>query len=174
MKNQGKMTKRMVLLTLFISMSVVGGYIKIPNPITSSIAFDSLPAYLASLALGGVPGAIIGFLGHLTSAAIGGFPLSLPIHLLIAFQMAVIMLVFNFIAERYYFILAISAGIILNGIAAPACLILIPGLGMPAFAGAVVPLTLTSALNILIAALVYKSTKNNRVIKEFKESNDGI
>ena len=90
----------LVLMGLFIALSVVGAYIKIPNPITSSIALDALPAYLASLLLGGKYGAIIGAVGHLVSATIGGFPLSLPIHLVVAIQMTVIMPIFGWISKK--------------------------------------------------------------------------
>lgn len=174
MKKGEKKTKNMVLIALFIAMSVVGGYIKIPNPVTSSIAFDSLPAYLGTLIFGGLPGAAIGFLGHLSSAAIGGFPLSLPIHILVALQMFVIMLIFNVMAKRINLISSIIIGILLNGVAAPACLILIPGMGMPIFTGAVIPLTITSIFNVVIAALIYKPLLKTGAIKNVLEVNNGI
>lgn len=173
MKNQVK-TKQMVLLALFIAMSVVGGYIKLPNPITSSIALDSLPAYLSALLLGGIPGAIVGFLGHMASAALGGFPLSLPIHILIGAQMGLIMLAFNFCAKRINLIAAVIVCIILNGIACPASLILIPGMGMPVFLGAVIPLTAASALNIILCALIYNPIKRVISIEKADASNNGI
>lgn len=173
MKNQVK-TKQIVLLALFIAMSVVGGYIKLPNPITSSIAFDSLPAYLSALLLGGIPGAIVGFLGHMASAALGGFPLSLPIHIFIGIQMALIMFIFNFCAKKINIFTAIVVGIILNGVVSPASLILIPGMGMPVFLGVVVPLTVGSALNIIICALVYNPIKK-AIPKEMVDGfNNGI
>lgn len=173
MKSQVK-TKQLVLLALFVAMSVVGGYIKLPNPITSSIAFDSLPAYLSALLLGGIPGAIVGFLGHMASAALGGFPLSLPIHFLIGAQMGLIMLVFSFCAKKVNLLAAIIICIILNGVACPASLILIPGMGMPVFLGALVPLTVASALNIIICALVYKPIKRVISIEKAGTFNNGI
>lgn len=173
MKNQVK-TKQLVLLALFIAMSVVGGYIKLPNPITSSIAFDSLPAYLSALLLGGIPGALVGFLGHMASAALGGFPLSLPIHILIGFEMGLIMLVFNFCAKKANLLAAIIVCIILNGIACPASLILIPGMGMPVFLGALVPLTVASTLNIIICALIYNPIRKIISIEKADAFNNGI
>lgn len=173
MKKQVK-TKQIVLLSLFIAMSVVGGYIKLPNPITSSIALDSLPAYLSALLLGGIPGAIVGFLGHMASAALGGFPLSLPVHILVGLEMGVIMLVFNFCAKRINLIAAIIICIVLNGIACPASLILIPGMGMPVFLGAVIPLTVASALNIIICALIYNPIKRAIAVEKADVYNNGI
>ena len=158
MKNQNK-TRGIVILSLFIAMSVIGGYIKLPNPITSSIAFDSLPAYLAALLLGGVPGAIVGFLGHIISAALGGFSLTLPVHLLVASEMALIMVIFSFCAKKINIIAAIISGILLNGIIMPATLILIPGFGVPVFLAMLLPLTAASTLNILVCTLIYKPIK---------------
>jgi uncharacterized membrane protein len=162
-------TKFIVLMGLFIAMSVVGGYVKIPNPVTSSVAFDSLPAFLAALVLGGIPGAIVGFLGHMASAAVGGFPLTLPIHLFIGLQMAIIMLIFSFVAKKINLIFAIILGIFLNGIVAPACFILFPSMGMAVFMDLILPLSVASTLNILVAALVYRAIKNASVVKKFQE-----
>jgi hypothetical protein len=167
MRKELKRTQFIVLMGLFIAMSVVGGYIKVPNPITSSIAFDSLPAFLATLVLGGVPGAIIGFLGHMASAGMGGFPLSIPIHLFIGVEMALIMFAFNFAAKKINKPAAIIIGIILNGFVAPACFILIPGQGMATFTYLLIPLTLASTLNIILAFLIFQGIKNTSIVKEF-------
>lgn len=174
MTKQQKMTKSLVLTAMFIAMSVIGAYIKIPNPVTSSIALDALPAYLAALVLGGLPGAAVGLLGHLVSAAIGGFPMSLPIHLLIGSEMAIIMIIFSFVANRINLVAAVIAGIILNGVASPAVLILVPGFGLPVFLGALIPLTAASIINVIVAALVYQSIKNAKIVKDLKEINSGV
>jgi hypothetical protein len=39
-----------------------------------SIAFDSMPAFLGAILLGPWFGAFLGVFGHLTSAAMAGFP----------------------------------------------------------------------------------------------------
>lgn len=173
MKKQQKMNRMIVLLGLFIALSVIGGYIKIPGPI-SSIAFDSLPAFLAALILGSLPGVIVGFLGHMVSAAIGGFPLSLPIHLIVALEMAVVIFVFNYTGKRVNLIAATIVGIILNGFGSPVILIFIPGLGLTAFIGSILPLTIASICNISIATLIYKSIKSTKIVKELQEVNNGL
>jgi riboflavin transporter len=167
MRSQTEKTRFIALMGLFIGMSVVGGYIKMPNPITSSVAFDSLPAFLAALVLGGVPGAIVGFLGHLASAGAGGFPLSLPIHLFVGLQMAVIMILFNFVAKKFNIIFAIIAGIILNGVVAPACFILIPGHGMATFMYLLPLLTFAGSLNIILSVFIFQGIKNTSLVKGF-------
>lgn len=77
-------TKLLVMYALFIALAVIGAQIKVAG----SIAFDSLPGFLAALVLGPVAGAVIVFIGHMVSAALVGFPLSIPIHLLVAVIMA--------------------------------------------------------------------------------------
>lgn len=169
MKKNLRSTKFIVIMGLFIGMSIVGGYIKLPNPVTSSIAMDSFPAFAASLILGGIPGAIIGFLAHMMSAAIGGFPMTLPIHLLIGTQMAIIMFLFKLIFDKFGLIAAGITGIILNGILAPACFILIPGYGVAVFTELVLPLMIASIVNIVAAIIVYSAVRNKTVVKTFLE-----
>ena len=112
-------TKTLVLTALFIALSLVGSNIKI----FGSIAFDSLPGFLAALLLGPAYGAAIGFLGHVFSAMTSGFPLSVPLHLVIAATMAITMLGFghtykalkNKLPDTVNFTLTGMAGTILNG-----------------------------------------------------------
>lgn len=173
-KNLGK-TKFIVLMGLLIAMSVVGGEIKLPNPITSSIAFDSLPAFLGALILGGIPGAIVGFLGHLASAAFGGFPLTVPVHILVAFQMAFIMIAFSFVAKKTNLVVAGIVGVILNGLASPACFIPYPHMGMAVFIALIPPLSVASVLNIIAAMAIYKAIIKTNLLDNFLErSSNGI
>lgn len=169
MNKKMKNTKFLVVMGLFVGMSVVGGYIKIPNPVTSSIALDSFPAFSAALLLGAGPGALIGFLGHMMSAAIGGFPMTLPIHLFIGAQMAIIMCLFKLISKKFGTIIGGIAGVILNGIAAPACFILFPSYGMAVFTELLLPLTIASVVNIIAAILVYKTVKKVDIVKAYLE-----
>ncbi len=146
--------RRFVVVALFVGMSAVGGFIKIPSP-TGTVALDALPGYLGAVLLGGWGGALVGFLGHLFSAGTVAFPLGLPIHLLIAVQMAVFVSVFGFLYRKKQRLLAVFAGILLNGIAAPAMLIPIFGAGF--FTAMLLPLIVGSAVNILLAAVLSAS-----------------
>lgn len=85
-------TKNLALSALFIALSFLGANIKIPG---TSIALDSLPAFLAALLLGPVYGAFIGFFGHLFTAMTSGFYLSIPIHAGVAVSMALTMICFG-------------------------------------------------------------------------------
>ena len=80
-------TKILVIMSLLIALSFIGSYLRI----FGTIAFDSLPGFLAALLLGPIYGAAIGFLGHIFTALNSGFPLSFPLHFAIAVSMAITM-----------------------------------------------------------------------------------
>ena len=161
----GIKTKTLVIMALMIALSFVGANIRI----FGSIAFDSLPAFLAALMFGPVIGAVIGFIGHLLTAILSGFPLSMPVHIVIAISMAITMLGFG---HTYKLLsktpmigrLTITGivGVILN---APFSLAMSMGV-MMLLAGrevalgmlALLPiLVLASAANVLLSILLYKA-----------------
>lgn len=85
-------TKKMALAALFISLSAIGGMIKIPLGI-ASIALDSMPALVAVLFFSPTLAGMIAAFGHLISALYGGMPLG-PFHLIIAIEMWAIVWLF--------------------------------------------------------------------------------
>lgn len=162
----GLSTKKLVITALFIALSFVGSNIKI----FGTIAFDSLPGFLAALLLGPVYGAAIGFLGHLFTALTSGFPLTVPLHFVIAASMAITMLGFGYtykamknkVSVLANFIITGIVGLILNG---PVSLAFSIG-AMTLMAGkeaalgllTLLPiLVLASAVNIVIAIILFKS-----------------
>ncbi|HZW83975.1 MAG TPA: ECF transporter S component [Candidatus Deferrimicrobium sp.] len=147
-------TKRLTYLAMFIALSAAGANIKIPS-IIGTPAFDSLPAFIAGLVLGPVNGAIVAALGHLLTASTAGFPLSIPIHLLIAVGMAVVVAVFALVSRLTIWGGAV-VGILMNGILFPAVFILIPSFGKPFFLAMVIPLLVASVLNIVLAEIVFQ------------------
>jgi len=158
-------TKNLVVLALFIALSFVGSYIKI----FGTIAFDSLPAFLAALLLGPGYGALTGFLGHLFTALTSGFPLSIPMHLAIAAAMAITMQGFgsiykalrNKISVTGNLVITGITGLVLNGpvsLALSMCVMAIlagkdAALGLLAMLPALV---LASAANVIISVLLFK------------------
>jgi hypothetical protein len=88
------------------------------------------------------------------SALITGFPLTLPVHLLIAVATFVWVGAFGWVARRINIWVAIPVGILLNGVGGAALLIPIAGIG--AFTALVLPLVVGSAINIIIATAVVK------------------
>ena len=156
-----KMTKNQYLveISLLIAFSYLGSLIKIQG----TIALDALPAYFGALLLGPLAGAIIGFLGHLLTAMTSGFPMSLPLHLFIASSMAVTVGLFGYAAEKVNLTFALLVGALLNGpistIGASYLAVLL-GLGFSGktmFFALVLPLTLTSLVNILGGITIYKA-----------------
>lgn len=158
-------TRRLVLMSLFIALSAVGGFVKIPSP-TGTIAFDSLPGYLGAVILPGWQGAVIGALGHLFSAWTVSFPLGFALHTYIGLQMAFYVSIFGLLFKKGHKLFAIVTAIILNGVIAPALLIPIIGTGI--FWTLLLPLIVGSAANIIIAAIL----ANSSIIKKVGEEID--
>ena len=162
-------TKTLIITAFFIAFSFIGSTIKV----FGTIAFDSLPGFLAALLLGPFYGAAIGFLGHLFTALTSGFPLSVPLHMVIALTMAITMLGFGF---SYRFLknklpvlsnLVITGvvGTILNGPVSLAFSIGTVALmtGMDAALG-LLPLLpvliMASIANIVISIILFKALEN--------------
>lgn len=151
-------TSKLVYIAMLIALSFIGSLIKIQG----TIALDSMSAFFASLYLGPLAGALVGALGHFITSLTSGFPLTLPIHLVIMAEMALVVYLFGYIYKKINGILAIITSIILNGVGA--VLLLAPVttmLGLPlngkAFIYAmVIPLTIASVVNIVLAYMVFK------------------
>lgn len=156
MKNN---TKKLVLMAMFIALSFVGSYIKIPSPL-GTIAFDSTAGYLAGLVFGGVTGGLIGFLGHILTSATAGFPLSLPVHLLVAIMMFISVYLYGITYNKTNIFIGAFVGILLNGIVSPFTLLIFPQFGWPFFLGVAPFLLVASALNVILSAIVFIPLKN--------------
>lgn len=145
--------RRVARIAILVALSAVGALIKLPSP-TGTVALDSAPGFVAAAAFGPGEGSIVGALGHLFSALVIGFPLGLPIHLLIAVATVVWVGAFGLVARRINIYLAGVVGILLNGVGGAALLIPILGLGI--FATLVLPLTVGATINVVIAVAVVK------------------
>ena len=148
-------TKMFTLMGLFVALSAVGALIKVPSP-TGTVALDSAPGFIAALVLGPGPGAVVAALGHLLTSLFSGFPMTLPLHLMVALEMAAFAALYGYMGRRN-----LAAGVVtvsvLNGIIAPATFIPLPNYGIPFFTAMVVPLLVASAANVMASALVYKA-----------------
>lgn len=156
-----KLTKNkyLVEVSLLIAFSYLGSLIKLQG----TIALDALPAYFGALLLGPLAGAGIGFLGHLLTAVTSGFPMTLPLHLFIASSMAVTIWLFGYAAGKMNLTFAMLVGVILNGpvsIIGASYMAALLGLGFSGkmmFFALVLPLTLTSLVNIIGGITIYKA-----------------
>jgi uncharacterized membrane protein len=162
MKNN---TKKLVLMAMFIALSFIGAYIKIPSPV-GSIAFDSMAGYLAGLVFGGGLGGVVGFLGHILTSANTGFPLSLPVHLIVAFMMFISVYLYGLTYEKINVFVAAFLGILVNGVVSPLALLLFPQFGWPFFLGITPFLLIASTLNVILSIVVYIPLKNR--LKDLK------
>ncbi|MGJ7045523.1 ECF transporter S component [Thermoanaerobacterium thermosulfurigenes] len=146
-----KNVKTLTLVAMLIAMSAVGAMIKVYN----TVAFDSLPGYFASLYFGSYIGAIVISLGHIFTALTSGFPLGIPNHIIIAVSMAVCAYFYSLVYKKFNSYVAVAVGTILNG--PVATLIFVPQYGWGFFIQMVLPLTIASFTNVLLASIIYKT-----------------
>ncbi|WP_297519350.1 ECF transporter S component [uncultured Clostridium sp.] len=154
-------TKLLTTTSILIAMSAVLANFKI----FGSIAFDSMPAFLAGIIINPVIGGIVGFLGHIFTALTSSFPLTLPIHLTIALEMMITVYIFSKV-YKINKILGIGVAILLNGpisvlVTGVVHSIFIGGMSISLFVKAmIIPLTIAGAVNIIIACIIERSAKN--------------
>jgi uncharacterized membrane protein len=163
-------TKKLVLTALFAALCFIGANIKVMG----TIAFDSMPAFLAAILLGPVYGAVVGAIGHFLTAVTSGFPLTLPVHLITMIMMGLTMAVFAIVYKAFSqnkvlaAVLAVIAGVLING---PVCLLalsflLIPMIGKAGLIGLMPVLSIVGAINAILAFAIYKFLPNN--FKEYE------
>lgn len=157
-------TKQIAIMAIFIALSAVGAFIKIPSPI-GSIGLDSAPGYFAAVAFGPVIGGIVIAIGHLISGAVVGFPLTIPIHLGIAVGMALIAFVFYILGRKG--VVGLVAGVVICALLNSFALgvLLIPIGGTALYVAMILPLLVASAVNLIIAAIAYFALKNSTLLK---------
>lgn len=167
--------RKMILLGMIIALSVVGAMIKVPIGSLGTLAFDSMPAFVLSGLIGPLYGGLAGGFGHMVTAYLAGFPLGLPVHLLIAFMMILSVACFGLVYRRVGKFPGIVAGVLMNGVVS--LLPFIPILGMGFVLGSMLPLILVSLANILIAVAVItvlsKALKGNRTYDTLTGSYNG-
>ncbi|MZP29842.1 alpha-ribazole transporter [Heliobacterium undosum] len=151
-----KSVRGIALMGVLIALSAVGAMVKIPSPV-GTIGLDSAPGFFAALALGATGGMIVITLGHLLTAMVVGFPLTLPVHFFIALQMAMWAYAFRWMNERFGLTAAFVAGVFLNGVVSSLTMLLLGGWGAVM---AVMPfLVAGSAVNVGLAAAAYRGMK---------------
>ncbi|WP_297437401.1 ECF transporter S component [uncultured Clostridium sp.] len=153
-------TKKLVMAGVLIAMSAVLANVKI----FETVAFDSMPAFLAGIILGPLAGGIVGFLGHFFTSVTSGFPLTVPISMIISVEMLITVYIFGKIYKKTK-ITAIIVGILLNGPISVYIIAVVQKViwGMPIypfFMTMVLPVTLGAAANIILACIVERGVKN--------------
>ncbi|WP_125770140.1 ECF transporter S component [Companilactobacillus furfuricola] len=146
--------KKMTLTAILLALCIVGANIKIMG----SVALDSFPAFFGALAIGPVAGAFLGLFGHLVSALLSGFPLTLPVHLVIGLCMMITMIVFSTIRRGKhslkwsYIIFSDIIAYILN---VPLELLLLYPILKQLVYAYFFQLTIAAIINIILAEVIY-------------------
>jgi len=163
-----KKLNRLIIMGLMVALSFVGANIKLPGPFTT-IAFDSLPAFFAGLLMGGVPGGIVGFLGHLMTSFLSGFPLGIHTHIIIAVMMFLTVMLYGTVTRKANVYFGAVVAILLNGIAMPLALIILPTFSIQMAVGFMPMLTSVSAANVIVSILVYNAVSKTEFVEGFKD-----
>lgn len=144
--------KKLILSGVFIGLSFIGSLIKLAG----TVALDSLPAYLSAIVLGPFWGGLVGFIGHIFTSLTSGFPLTFPMHLFISIIMFIILYIFALVYKKSCYL-----AILLNGpIAASLTTYIFVNLVestltmIQFFSVIIIPLTLASAVNIILANII--------------------
>ncbi len=155
--------RQLAIMAIFIALSAVGSLIKIPSPL-GSIGLDSAPGFFSAVAFGGVTGFVVIAIGHLLSSAIVGFPLTLPIHLVIALAMGLCALVFRWLGRKslVWLVVAVVVTSLLNSVVLG--LIVVPIGGWAMYAASVPSLLVAAVVNLVIAAVAYYAVRNSKLL----------
>lgn len=144
----------LALYGIFLALIVIGANVKV----LGSVAFDSAPAFLGTLLLGPMGGALLGAVGHLVSAALAGFPFTVPVHLVVAVLMALTMYLYGRVYQRFHDLPMWSygaSGIVAWFINVPFSLAVLYPVMQDAVWVLVLPLSLICIANLIVAGLVY-------------------
>lgn len=148
-----KNTKKLTLTGMLLALCVVGSMVKIMG----SIALDSLPAFIGTVILGPEIGFFLGALGHLITAVLSGFPLTLPVHLITAGLMGLCMYSYGYARKKVtkrYFLNRWSSMLIAYVINVPLSLFLLyPLLGQVTYL-LFIPLSIGALVNIMLAEIL--------------------
>lgn len=150
--------RKLPLLGILLALAIVGADIKL----FQSIALDSFSAFLGALLLGPIEGASLAFVGHLVSAFLSGFPLTLPIHIIVAIMTSLAVYLFGVVFESLNktttaYILSIIVGYFSNVILSLE--VLYPFIGNVVYM-LFIPLSFASLFNIISASLIYSIIYN--------------
>ena len=153
--------RQIARIAVFIALGAVGAMIKLPSPV-GTIGLDSAPGFFCALAFGYVEGAAVIAIGHLLTSAVLGFPLGIPLHLLIAGQMALWAVGLRWIQGRFGIIAGAAVTVLLNGILSSFSMIFVGGMG--AVLGIMPFLLVGSLVNVLIAVLSYRVVHAGKLV----------
>ena len=151
-------TRELVLAGLLSAMSVILSFPVFK--VMGSIGFDAIPAFFGASLISPVMGGLIGGIAHIVSAMLTGFPFSLPVHLGVMMMMFVTCWSYGVARHKINRYAAVAVGITMNG---PVTLLVAALIakaigaefaGMVMFTALIGPLTLVSAINVVLADML--------------------
>jgi uncharacterized membrane protein len=154
-------SKRIARMAIFIALCAVGALIKVPSP-TGTVALDAAFAFFSAITFGWREGSIVAAFGHMLTALTTGFPLSFPIHIFVAVQMAVWVSIFQLVSRKFHLWFGAFIGIFLNGVVSSLLMIPIGGIGL--MAALILPLTFAASINVFIAITAFLIINKSRMI----------
>lgn len=159
----GLSARKLAIMAIFIALSAVGALIRIPSPV-GTVALDAAPGFFVALGFGGWMGAVVALVGHLLTAAITGFPLTLPVHLVIGVGMGACAWVFGWLGRKG------TAGLVAGFVLAllinspVLALIMLPMGGWALYIATVPSLAVGAAVNLAIATIAYLPLRKTRLL----------
>jgi uncharacterized membrane protein len=154
--------RRVARMAIFIALAAVGALIKIPSP-TGTVALDAAPGYFSAVAFGWLEGGIVAALGHLLTAATAGFPLGLPVHLIVAAEQFAWAAIFWFLKDKVNIWVGAVVAVLCNGLLGALVVIPIGGVGL--YVTLLPGLLVGSAVNVILAALAYLGVAKSKLIQ---------
>ncbi len=161
--NRGLSARKLAIMAIFIALSAVGALIKIPSPV-GTVALDAAPGFFVAIGFGGWLGAVVAAIGHLLTAGITGFPLTLPVHLASAVGMAACAWVYGWFGRKgpVGLVIGFVLAVIIN---APVLgLIMVPIGGWALYVAALPSLAIGAVVNLAIATLAYQALRKTRLL----------
>ncbi len=155
-------TKRIAFLGVMIALSGVLSLIKIPIASVGTLAFDAVPGFLVAILINPILGGIVALAGHLFSATISGYPLSIIGHLIVSVSMfASAYALGKIFIKKYSYTLVIASvvAIALNVYLSMPFLNLISNFPWNFLLTLQIPLFIASTANVVLAILVYFSLR---------------
>lgn len=150
---ESRALQRSLRIIFFVLLSLGGSMVRLPLP-TGPVALETFPGYFAALAFGWADGALIAGISHLVVAVTTGFPLGIWLHLLAALQMAIWAACFWYISKRTGLLMAIVTITFLHALVS--VVYTLPIWNMVMFSGLLLPLAIAAAVNLFLAALVFR------------------
>lgn len=145
-------TKDLVVIAIFITLSVVLANVRF----FSSIAMDSVPAFVALFLWKDNKAALIAMIGHVATAYFTSFPFGIVTHIIIAVLMYAMLYLAAKIAKKNKTITVIFI-VLFNAFIMPLAVFITVPFDMEMYLTLVTALTLAVALNMLVAVIVAKA-----------------